>query len=90
MHKYLYIIIFCTIIFLSILASIFMTRNGGQGLEKMADIFDSDIFQDIHCFNKCLETCMVEMVPELTDDQKINCEQECGVRCSGDVPIFRI
>ena len=77
------------VIFLFIFLLVIMTRNNGQHLEKMADIFDSDIFEDITCFNKCIETCLAERVPELTKDFKVSCEQECGMICADNTPTFR-
>ena len=89
MNKYLFLGIVFLIIIIAIVSLVCMTKNNGKTLYKMADIFETDIFSDLNCFNECLESCIVERVPELSEDQKVTCEQECGLLCSKDAPIFR-
>ena len=89
MHLYLFISIVSVIVTTAIILLICMTKNKGKNLYDMADIFETDIFSDISCFNDCLEECIVTRVPELSDEQKLTCEQECGTVCGGDTPSFR-
>ena len=89
MDPRLFGIIVFIIIILAIVLLVSMTKNNGKKIYEMAEIFETDIFSDINCFNNCLETCMAERAPELSEDQKLTCEQECGLVCSGNSPSFR-
>ena len=89
MNQYVFITIIIAVVGFAIIALVMMTRNNGKVLYEMADIFETDIFSDIDCFSKCLETCLVERAPELSEDQKLTCEQECGLLCANDAPSFR-
>ena len=89
MNRYLFITIAILVLIFAVVSLVIMTSNNGEALHKMSNIFDSEILSDLNCFNTCLERCMVEDVPELSEDQKVTCEQECGIICSKDSPIFR-